>query len=188
MNKPEPLGLYLFKKETQDLTVLKELLQFLKSHAPPKSHSFSYIEAKTSLHPQLSLWENLQLEVGSGSWKEFQQSLKPEWFSLVKLLKDPTVLAADAEIWEKFMVSLLKGLMLPSQNLLIDMNEDLLSPFMIQQFKKSVLLATRDKTVYLATANSSLWIDCAHTIVGRKDYKFEIETLDAENLKLKWAL
>lgn len=168
--------------------VLKELLQFLRSSSSAKNKSFSYIEAKTSLHPHLTLWENLQLELGNTSWKEFQQGLKPEWSSIVKLLKDPMQLTVDAECWEKLLVSLLKGLAIPTQNLLIDMNEELLSPFMIQQFKKTILMATKEKTVYLASAEPSLWLDCAHTIVERNEYKFELEKLDSENIKLKWAL
>lgn len=188
MNSEKQFGLYLFKKESQDHKVLKDLLQFVRSHSPSKRHSFSYIEAETSLHPHLSLWENLQVETGSSNWKEFQQGLKPEWQSLVKLLKDPAGLSRDSETWERFLVSLLKGLVSPSHNLLIDMNEDLLSPFMIQQFKKSLLLATQEKNVFLASAHSSLWLDCAHSLVGRKEFKFEIEALNVENLRLKWAI
>ena len=188
MNSTSPLGLYLLKKESTEQTVLKDLLQFLRTNAPGKGNSFSYIEANTSLHPHLSLWENLQLEVGATSWKEFQLGLNSDTLPLVKLIRDPMLLTSKAECWEKFLVSLIKGLMSPSQSLLIDMNEDLLSPFMIQQFKKCILEATKGKSVYLASGHSSLWIDCAHTLVGRKEYRFEIESLDVEILKLKWAL
>lgn len=181
-------GLYLYKKENQDQKVLKDLLQFVRSHSPAKTLSFSYIEAETSLHPHLSLWENLQLEIGASSWKEFQEKLKPEWLNLVKLIKDPEILTEKSEPWEKFLISLLKGLTHSSQNLLIDMNEDMFSPFMIAQFKKAMLLATHDKNVFLASAHSSLWLDCTHTIVNRKEYKFELEILGSENLKLKWAI
>ncbi len=187
MDSLKPIGLYLFKKETQDAKALKELLQFLRSSAPGKSHSFSYIEAETSLHPHLSLWENLQLETGLSSWKEFQQGSKPEWSALVNLLRRPELKAANSQVWEKFIVSLLKGLMTPTQNLLIDMHEDLFSPLLIQNFKKSILEATIDKSVYLATANSSLWLDCAHTLVDRKDYKFELQTMDTDRLKKHWV-
>lgn len=186
MDSSKPLGLYLFKKETQDARALKELLQFLRSSAPGKSHSFSYIEAENSLHPHLSLWENLQLETGFSSWKEFNQGLKPEWISLVNLLRRPELKASHSEIWEKFIVSLLKGLLTPTQNLLIDMNEDLLSPLLIQNFKKSIFEATKEKSVFLATANSSLWLDCAHTLVDRKEYKFEIQSMDSAVLKKHW--
>ncbi len=187
MNASNPYGLYLFKKDFQDNKVLKELLQFLRSTAPGKSHSFSYIEAETSLHPHLSLSENLQLEVGFRNWSEFQQGLKPEWAALVNLLKEPSIKAHEAQVWERFLVSLLKGLMIPSQNLLIDMNEELLSPFLIQSFKKSVLTCTPEKTVFLASAHSSLWLDCAHTLVDRKEYVFEVKTLDQAMLKKHWA-
>ena len=159
----------------------------MRSIAPTKGHSFSYIEAKTSLHPNLSLWENLQLELGPVHWNEFHKSINSEWQPLANLLRHPDTLASEAETWEKFLVSLLKGIMLPSQSLLIDMNEDLLSPLLIQNLKKIILEVTREKTVYLASANSSLWLDCAHSIVDRTGYKFEIETLDLNQIKKKPA-
>jgi ABC-type branched-subunit amino acid transport system ATPase component len=187
MNSHRPLGLYLYKKESQDRKVLKDLLRFLRTNTPGKSQSFSYIEAETSLHPNLSLWENLQIELGSPNWSEFHHALKPEWAALVNLLKRPDLKAQDATIWEKFLVSLLKGLMIPSKNLLIDMNEELLSPFLIQSFKKSMIEATKDKTVYLASANSSLWLDCAHTLVDSNEYTFNVQSLNSDHIKKHWA-
>lgn len=181
------LGLFLFQKPSQEHKVLKELLQFLKTLAPGKKSSFSYIEAETSLHPDLTLWENLQLESGASSWQDFCHSLKPDQIALLNLLKSPDQKSQDSEFWENFTVSLLKGLINPSQNLLIDMNENLLTPFMIQNFKKIVLQTTQYKTVYLATANSSLWLDCAHSLVDRKEYKFEIQNLDSESIRKYWV-
>lgn len=183
-----PLGFYLYKKGTEKSVALKDLLQLLRSHNSKGAHSFSYIEAKSSLHPHLSLWENLQLEIGNGSWEEFKKDLKPEWIALVNLVKEPYQLASKSAPWECFVISLLKGLMLPSQHLLIDMQEDVLSPFMIQQLKKAVLEATKEKVVYLASAHTSLWLDCAHTLVDRKQFLFVSESLDHESIKLKWAL
>jgi hypothetical protein len=184
-NEPK-IGLYLLQKSSEDQKVLKDLLQFLKAQAPGKKHSFSYIEAETSLHPQLTLWENLQLEAGGSTLQDLQHGLRPDQVALLNLLKTPDQMSVNSEFWEKFTVSLLKGLINPSQNLLIDMNEKLLTPFMIQKFKQVVLNTTQYKTVYLATANSSLWLDCAHTLVGRKDFKFEIETLGSEAIKKYW--
>lgn len=187
MNTEMKFGLYLFQKNSQDQKVLKELLQFLKTLTPGKKSSFSYIEAETSLHPHLSLWENLQLEAGLSSWHDLKHYLKPDQFALLNLLKSPDTMSSEAEFWENFTVSLLKGLMNPSQHLLIDMNENHLSPFMIQKFKKTVLEATQYKTVYLASANSSLWLDCAHTLVDRKEYKFELQALDSESIRKNWV-
>lgn len=167
--------------------MLKDLLQLLKTNCPSKGNSFSYIEAETSLHPHLSLWDNLQIEIGPSSFKELEHTLKPEWFALLNLLKQPHQLTQECQTWEKFMTSLLKGLMNPSQNLLIDMNEDLFSPFMLQSFKKSVMESTKDKTIYLATNHTSLWLDCAHTLVGRNGYAFDIQVLDQETVKKHWV-
>lgn len=182
-----PYGLYLFKKENKSSVVLRELLQLLRTTTPTKGHSFSYIEAETSLHPNLSLWENLQLEIGPIHWNDFYRNLNSEWLPLANLLRRPDTLASEAQTWEKFLVSLLKGMMLTSQSLLIDMNEDLLSPLIIQNFKKTILEVTKEKTVYLASANTSLWLDCAHSVVGRNGYKFEIETFDSNQIKKHWA-
>lgn len=187
MNAPNEFGLYLFQKNSQDNKVLKDLLQFLRSTAPGKCHSFSYIEAQSSLHPHMSLIENLQLEIGFKNWKDFEQSLRPEWSSLIKLIKNPALDAVKASNWERFIISLLKGQLTSAQNLLININEEDFSPFLIQTFKKHILSSTNEKTVYLASAHSSLWLDCAHTMVSRKDYQFEVQKLDTEIIKKHWA-
>jgi len=187
MDSQKPFGLYLYRKDNQDSKVLKDLLQFMKTNSRVNAHSFSYIEAETSLHPQLSLWENIQVEMGPSTIREFQQSLKPELSSLLNLIQRPELPAREAAVWEKFLISLVKGILAPSHHLLIDLNEDLLSAVLIQHFKKSILTVTDNKTVILASANSSLWLDCAHTIVSRKEYKFETEKLDSEKIKKHWA-
>lgn len=187
MNMTSPIGLSLFTKDQQDAKVLKELLQFLKTTSRGSGHSFSYIEAETSLHPQLSLWENIQVEIGSSTFRDFQSSLKPELSSLLNLIQSPDLKACEAQIWEKFLISLVKGIIAPSQNLLIDLNEDLLSPMLIQQFKKCILGATTHKQVLLASSHSSLWLDCAHTLVTRNGFKFETKVLDSEKIKKHWA-
>lgn len=182
-----PFGLSLFTKDNQEAKVLKELLQFLKTTSRVTGHSFSYIEAETSLHPQLSLWENIQVETGPTTFRDFQQSLKPELSALLNLIQNPDLKAHDAQVWEKFLISLVKGIIAPSHNLLIDLNEDLLSPLLIQQFKKCILEATTHKQVLLASSHSSLWLDCAHTIVTRNGFKFETKVLDSEKIKKHWV-
>ncbi len=186
MMTEKPFGLYLYKKQSLTQPALKDLLQFLKTVAPAQANSFSFVEGETSLHPHLSLWENLQLETGAGCLYEFQATLSSENSALVNLLQKPAVLCREAQTWERFLVSLLKGLIAPSRNLLVDMNEELLSPHLIQSFKKNLLLAATTKTVFLASANTSLWLDCAHSLVGRKEYRFEIETLDGEIIRKHW--
>lgn len=187
MNVHKSFGLYLYKKTSKDRTVLKDLLQLVRTVAPSQSCSFSYIEANHSLHPHLSLWENLQLELGPSNWREFGQSLKPEQQTLLNLLNNPDIKVHQSEQWERLLVSLLKGLVNPSRNLLIDMNEDLVSPFLIQNLKRTVLHAAESKTVYLASANTALWLDCAHSIVDRNHYNFVVESLDPEVLRKKWV-
>ncbi len=186
MMKEKPFGLYLYKKHSLTQPALKDLLQFLKTVAPVQSNSFSFVEGESSLHPNLSLWENLQLETGAGCLREFQGTLNSEHRALVNLLQEPAIPCREAQNWERFIVSLLKGIISPSRNLLVDMNEELLTPHLIQSFKKNVLLAATTKTVFLASANTSLWLDCAHSLVDRKEYRFEVETLDGEIIRKHW--
>lgn len=186
MSYTKPFGLYLFKKNSTGQIVLKDLLQFMRTVSPAQSSSFSYIEASTSLHPHLTLWENLQLETGTSNWNDFVGSLNPECSALVNLIRNPGVKCQEAEIWERFLVSLIKGLSNPSRNLLVDMNEDLLSPFLIQNFKKNILSSLDNKNVILASAKTSLWLDCAHSLVERKEYKFDITELASEEIRKHW--
>lgn len=187
MKVNENYGLYLFKKERENENSLKEMLQFLKSQAVFKNTNFSYIEAETSLHPHLSLIENLQVELGKIAWDELPFYLTKELQGLVNLVANPNKNALEADTWEKFLVSFVKGTLLPTKNLIIDVNEATLSPFLIQQFKKNILEVTQFKSVYLATANTSLWLDCAHSLVGRNGYEFEVEALGPELVRKNWA-
>lgn len=186
MNLSQNLGLYLCQKQKQDQVVLKEMLQLLKTLSRDKGNSFSYIEAGSSLHPHLTLWENLQVETGPTSWKEFSGVLSHDFHSLTNLLKDHGKLTKDAEPWEKFLIGLIKGIVAPSHHMLIDINENDFSPFLIQSFKKSIVKISEKKNVFLASAHSSVWIDCAHTLVHRNGYKFDLEKLDADQIKKHW--
>lgn len=186
MDTINPFGLYLYQKERKDLQVLKDLLQLLKTNSNGRVSAFAYVEAENSLLPHLSLWENLQLVVGHSSWKEYAQTVKPELNPLLRLILNPDLAAKEAQIWEKFTISLLKGLM-GQGHLLIDMNEDLLSPLIIQNFKQTILAAAGDRHIYLATATSGLWLDCAHSIVTRKNYDFVTQKLDQALIKRHWV-
>lgn len=188
METTRPFGLFLFQKERQDHQVLKDMLQLMKSNCRGRSTGFAYVEAQTSLIPGLSLWENIQLVVGTKSWSDFLQTLSPQWEALARLLRHPEKLSEHAEQWEKFCVSLLKGLHSPGTHLLVDMNEDLISPLMVQNFKKTLIVAAKERHIYLASANPSLWLDCSHTLITRKNFEFVSESLDQEMVKLHWAV
>lgn len=187
MEGSKPYGLYIYRKERKDLNVLKDLLQFVRSHNTQKTVSFAYIEAETSLIPNLSLWENLQLINGENSWKDLCQNIDKQWMPLVNLIQNPHIQTSEAKSWEKFLVSLLKGLLAPGKVLLIDFNEDLFPPLIVQNLKKNLIKINEYKTIYLASASTSLWLDCAHSIVTRNQFEFEIESLDQESIKRHWA-
>jgi ABC-type branched-subunit amino acid transport system ATPase component len=186
MNSKAPFGLHLYKKNTKQQNALKDLLQLMKSQQKGQPVNFAYVEGENSLIPKLTLWENLQIVSGARTYTELNKLLKPEWSTLLNLLGNPDKAAYQAEPWEKFLVSLIKGI-LTSGHLLIDMNEDHLSPFMVAHFKKVLMNIAMDKQVYLATAISGLWLDCAHSLITKKEYQFLVEILSEEDLKRHWV-
>jgi hypothetical protein len=187
MDQMKSWGIAIYTKEKKDQQVLKDLLQLLRSQSASKSVSFAYIEAEGSLLPNLSLWENLQIVTGGTTWREFSMSVSDEWRPLVQLIRNPDQLSMNSLPWEKFTISLLKGLLVSNQSLLIDMNEELLPPLMIQNFKKIFLKATDHRQIYLASAQTAVWLDCANSVVSRKSYEFIVEKLDSERIKRHWV-
>jgi len=187
MEQQTPYGLFIYNKDKKDQNVLKDLLQLVRTHHVRKFVTFAYVEAHTSLIPHLSLWENLQIVIGGETWKDTCKSIDAEWMPLINLIKNPHLSTEKAAAWEKFIISLVKGLVTPSKTLLIDFNEDLMSPLMIQNFKKVFLKACEQKTIYLATASTSLWLDCAYCLVTRNNFEFEMEMFDAASIKRHWA-
>lgn len=185
MDMSSQSGFYLYQKQEGDFHVLKDLLHLMK-FSTPKRGQFFYVEGENSLLPHLTLIENLQLVAPFESWRDFVGLLNPEYRSLVNLIQKPGRLASEAETWEKFLVCLLKGLVSPSEHFLINMNEEGLSPFMVKKFKETLILLSTKKTVFLATKHTSLWLDCAHSLVRRNDFKFEVEVLNAQLVKKHW--
>ena len=187
MDQIKSWGIAIYKKDRKEQQVLKDLLQLLRSQSPKKSVSFAYIEAEGSLLPNLTLWENLQIATGGTCWNEFSRHVGEDWKPLIQLIKNPDQLTLDSLPWEKFTVSLLKGLLAINQSLLIDMNEELIPPLMIQNFKKIFLKATDHRQIILASAQSAIWLDCAHSLVSRKSYEFITEKLDSDGIKRHWV-
>jgi ABC-type branched-subunit amino acid transport system ATPase component len=183
MDETKPLGLYLLQKQNQKQVVLKDLLQLLRTTSPGKSTNFSYIEAQSSLLPDLTLWENLKLEVSSSSWNEMLKTLETPLLTVANLIVNYQLPAGNAQVWEKFLLSLLKGLMSSSPNLLVDMNEDVLDPFVLQNCKRILFHFADQKQIYLASANTSLWLDSAHCLVTRSHYQFKFEKLEQNLIK-----
>lgn len=176
-------GLFLFHKSKGSDTNLKEMLQFLRSHAPGKSLQFAYVESETSLIPHLSLWENLHVVVGGSSWKEFALQLDPDWQPLVNLIRDSNVVASEASSWERLTVSLIKATLIKTQHILIDIDEDLHSPLNLMNLKKILMSLSHLKNVYVATANTSVWLDSCQGLVTREGYEFKVQQLTGAIVK-----
>lgn len=176
-------GFYLFPKALtttsgQQSIILKEMLQFLKTQNKGRTTAFSFVESETSLIPHLTLWENLHVFSGSTSWKEFAEQLEAEWQPLVNLIHEPNRQASEASAWERLTISLLKAAWTQTPHVFVDMNEDLHSPFNLMIFKKMLLNLAQQKHVYIASTNTSLWLDSIHSLVTRDGYEFKIMELD----------
>jgi len=186
MDKVEKKGIYLYKKNNKNQLVLKELIQLLKSQYSDKTLHFSYIESESSLLPKLSLWENLQLVTGSSHWREFCQHLSKNLFPLLNMIKDIDKKSGEASSDDKLIVSLITSFYRPG-SLLIDINEDLLAIKTIQEIKRILLSEEMKRPIFMATANSGLWLDSAHTLVEKKGVFFECTLLDDQLIKKHWA-
>ena len=176
-------GFYLFQKSQSTDTALKEMLQFLKSDSPRKSLQFGYVEAETSLIPDLTLWENLHVVVGGTTWSELISHLEVDWHPLVNLIQNPNTPALTASPWEKFTVSLIKATLIQSQHILVDINENNYSPLNLLNFKKILMTIAQHKNVFIATSNTSLWVDSSHSLVRRNGYDFVLESLNSNQTK-----
>lgn len=174
-----PKKIYIYKKVDGEQIVLKDLLHILKKLNSSTPKNFSYIEAKNSLHPSLSLWENLTLETSYVNWNEFEQSLKPDQSSLIGLIKEPTKLCSNAQDWEKFIISFFKGFFGESNYMLMDVNESVFWPNMIKGLKKNLVEFKSKKAIILATANISLWEEHADIVVTRDNYEIKFENISS---------
>lgn len=183
MMRNEQSGLYLFSKPQAADTSLKEMLQFIRTANPGNSLQFAYVEADTSLLPNLTLWENLHVVAGGSNWKELFSHLEVDWQPLVKLIRDPDISAAQSSPWERLAISLIKASLIKSQHILVDINESIHSPLNLLHFKKMLLILSKEKNVYLASANASTWMELSHSLVSRNGYEFVIETVQHGKIK-----
>lgn len=174
-------GINIYLKENPTHNVLRDLMQIHKTQCSPGSFSFI---ASESLLPNLTLWENLQMVSGGMSWQEILSSSSREEQSLMRLIKNPSTPTTEAHNWEKFIISLLKG-MKSKGNLLIDMKENELNPMMVQLFKRVFVRLGRN--IIIASDSISLWLDCSSRIYSKKDYKIIVEELDTELVTKHWV-
>lgn len=181
-------GIYVYERTTPTASpVLKELLQLCKTVATGKSPAFSYVHGASSLIPNLTLWENLQLSCPHEFWDDFLKDHHPALSSIVTLVKEPYKKAAFATPWECFLISLMKGILEPTPHVLVDMQEEIFPPFIVKTIKSAIMKSSVEKTVYLSSSTTSMWLDCAHHLVRKDGYSFVFEALDSEHLKRHWA-
>ncbi len=188
MDKQHYPGFYVYERNTPGSSpVLKELLQLSKTVAAGKCSGFSFVHGNSSLIPGLTLWENLQLSAHKELWDDFVKENHPMISSLIPLLKEPYKKASVSAPWECFLISLMKGILEPTPQLLVEVNEESFPPFLMKTIKSALMKSSQDKVIYLSSAAPSLWLDCAHHLVRKNGYAFEFEQMDHELIKRHWA-
>lgn len=188
MDKPNNAGFYVYERTTPTSSpVLKELLQLSKTVSAGKSSGFSFVHGVSSLIPHLTLWENLQLSAPRELWDDFVKDNHPALASLIPLIKEPYKKASVSAPWECFLVSLMKGILEPTPNLLVDMKEEMFPSFVVKTVKATLMKTSSEKIIYLSSVAPSLWLDCAHSLVKKNGFSFEIEELDKEGIRRHWA-
>lgn len=174
-------GIHIYLKGNRSYSVLRDLMQIHKTQY--QQGPFAFI-ASDSLLPDLSLWENLHIVSGGLNWQEVLSSASREEQSLMRLIKNPNLPTSEAHNWERFIISLLKGLKTRG-NLLIDMKEEELNPMMVQLFKK--IFVRLHRNIIIASDTSSLWLDCSSRIYSKKDFTIHVEELNPDLVKKHWA-
>lgn len=187
MNEKKNFGICLFEKDRMEQNALRSLMQLVRTQNVGRALSFSFVEAQSSLLPNLTLLENVQLELGRQDWRDLQSSVSSNWQHLMNLISNPNLKASEAQDWERFAISLLKGTSGNTSHLLIDVNEKLLSPLVLKHFRSIIMDSALEKSIFVASAHTSVWLDCAHAIVKRKSYEFEVEIFDPSLIKKHWA-
>lgn len=185
MKSSHSTGLYLFPKALGHQTSLKEMLQYLRAHAPGKGVQFAYVECETALIPNLTLWENLQMVMGGLNWHEAMAQMNADCQSLASLISDPQIPGHAASSWEKLAVALIKGVQTNSQHLLIDLNEEMHAPLNLANLKKILPLLSQRQSIFLASAESDYWIDISHGIIRKEGYQFQVEDLTNIGIKTR---
>jgi len=174
-------GINIYLKDNCSHSVLRDLMQIHKTQCP--RGPFAFI-ASDALLPNLSLWENLHIVSGGLNWQDVLTSAGREEQSLMRLIKNPNIITAEAHNWERFIISLLKGLKTRG-NLLIDMREDELNPMMVQLFKK--IFVRLQRNIIIASDTVSLWLDCSTRIYSKKDFIIHVEELNPELVRKHWG-
>jgi ABC-type uncharacterized transport system YnjBCD ATPase subunit len=173
-------GFFLFQKDQTQTIVLKDMLRYLKTQQRGKTISFTYVESEGSLMPHLSLWENLHVVNNDINWNDLKKTLAPEWTQMIGLIQHPDCLASRASSWERMATSLLKANLTNSPFVLVDINEQLYSSFDLELIKKVLLSLAQTRQVYMASSNTSLWLEHSQSLVKVDGHGFKI--LDAANI------
>jgi hypothetical protein len=180
-------GLYLYQKKSNKLLVLKDLIKLHKTIAKTGPLLFSYVEAKSSLHPELTLWENIKLATGNANWREFCQTLCPHINFLLKYISNAHQKASESSTLERFIVAFIQGYQ-EKETLLIDVDEDLLNLDFIQDLNRIFVNQEIKKKIYLATANPNLWSSLSDQIFYKDEKnQFQMMKLNPDKTKNSWA-
>jgi hypothetical protein len=183
MKSTPQAGYYLFQKSQGPGIALKDMLQFVRTQGPGKGLQFAHVESENSLMPHLSLWENVHVVTGGSSWRELISSQQNELQSLFHLIPNPDIRSMDATPWERLIVSLIKATLMNSQHVIVEVEENLLSPLNLLNFKKMLTHLCEKTNVYISTRNTELWLDAAHSLITRDGYQFIVEIIDPERVK-----
>jgi ABC-type branched-subunit amino acid transport system ATPase component len=181
-------GVTIFQKNSAQKNVLKDLIHVSKWMEGNKTTPFSFVEAQTSLIPGLTLLENLQLEIGTVNWELYKRSQPSVVANLINFITDPNKKTQVSQTHEKLIISLLKGISGPAHYLLVDCQEATLSAFVIKSLKETLMKVSETKSLVIGTNHPSLWLDCAHRMISRKEnHEFHVDQFDVASLKKHWA-
>jgi len=192
INFEEKFEIYLFTDPEENLGTSKlgEFISFLKFNKINLPYKFTYVAAKASLIPEMTLNQNILIDFSPDSLTEskdiqFQAYLKSQpnraLEELYLKLESPHDLPTQTNSQMKKLCTLIKSLLYEGQFIFLeepelDLDQDILELFKLALKVHSI---NNQMNIFIYSQNKALWRnETHHTVERSEDYTFKVVTLN----------
>jgi|GEM_PF-7046142 len=166
-------GLILYRNSQLKPTYFRELLLLAKYYADGKTVPFSFADHETSLHQQMSLWENIQLETGFRNWNEVLNHTKEHFPYLSQIKMDLEKKVSDSTSFEIIFTSFLKAQFANNEVTIVEISDHLYTEKELKFLQKFFVDAGKNKKIYLRSTCPDSWENVADDVVEKHDHQFQ---------------
>jgi len=197
INFDEKFEIYLFTDPEENLGTSKlgEFISFLKFNKLNLPYKFTYVAAKASLIPEMTLNQNILIDFSPNSLTEskdiqFQDFLKSQpnraLEDLYQKLESPHELPSQTNAQMKKLCTLIKSLLYEGQFIFLEEPELDLDQEILELFKHALKEQSQNNqmNIFIYSQNRALWRnETHHTVERQEDYTFNVVTL---NNRTEW--